>query len=80
MANQDQDPGTALREVETTELLEWIQTARKLVDVHFPRESAAANSAMVLDTARTLMIADRLDAVGASLRQLNRTLESTKRG
>ena len=76
MATQNSEAVQKHREAVSAELYEWILTARTLVDAHFPRESAAAHSAMVLDAARTLMLADRLGAVGASLRQLNRTLDS----
>ena len=69
----------AAREALAEDFLGWINTARPLVDAHFPRESTAAHNTMVLEAARALMMVDRLATIEAAVDRLTRALETETR-
>jgi len=39
-----------------SQFYEWIVEARKLVDAHFPNEVSSAHNAMIIETAKSMMM------------------------
>ena len=69
------DPCAAERQAVADEFLHWVSVARRVVGDHFPAERTEPHNQMVIDTARSLMIADRLGRVETSLRGLRAALD-----
>ena len=72
------DPREAERQAVADDFLHWVSVARKVVADHFPSERTEPHNMMVIDTARSLMLADRLGRVETSLQGLHATLPRTK--
>ncbi len=62
----------------SSEFLHWINIARELIADHFPAERAEPHNAMVIDTARTLMLADRLGEIETTLEGIREALRTSK--
>lgn len=62
----------------STEFLHWITIARELVADHFPSERTEPHNALVINTARTLMLADRLGEIDTTLEGIQSALENAK--
>ena len=60
------------------EFLHWVGIARQLVSEHFPSERAEPHNQTVIDTARSLMLADRLGQIETSLQGLRAALPPAK--
>ena len=69
---------TAQRQDITDDFLHWIKVAREIVADHFPSERTEPHNLMVIDTARTLMLADRLGTIETTLEGLRTALETSK--
>ena len=61
------------------EFLHWITVARELVADHFPSERTEPHNALVINTARTLMLADRLGGIETTLARIESALENAKK-
>ena len=49
---------------------EWIVEARKLVDQHFPNEVSSAHNAMVVDTAKSMMMMHKLGEIEMAINDI----------
>jgi len=66
------------RQAVAEEFLHWVSVARQVVADHFPAERTEPHNMMVIDTARSLMLADRVGRVETSLQGLHAALSCTK--
>ncbi|MEZ5777856.1 MAG: hypothetical protein R3E44_05795 [Paracoccaceae bacterium] len=79
----DRDQETVLardrrQQAVTDDFLHWIAVARELVADHFPSERAEPHNALVIDTARSLMLAHRLGGIEATLEGMKQALAISK--
>ena len=77
----DIEPATAQPRSQemSNEFLHWITIARELVADHFPSERTEPHNALVINTARTLMLADRLGAIETSLEEIQLAIGNVKK-
>ncbi|MCB6179676.1 hypothetical protein LHP98_16255 [Rhodobacter sp. Har01] len=68
----------ARRKAVADDFLLWVTLARQVVADHFPAERTEPHNQMVIDTARSLMIADRLGQIETSLEGLRAALALSK--
>ncbi len=60
------------------DFLHWVSVAREIVADHFPAERAEPHNQMVIDTARSLMIAERLGDIETTLEGIRDALAHSK--
>ena len=74
----DSEPTTAHPRSQemSKEFLHWITIARELVADHLASERTEPHNALVINTARTLMLADRLGGIETSLEEIRSALEN----
>ena len=58
------------------QFLEWIIMARELVDDNFPNETASAHNALVLETAKSMMMMHQLSEIEMSVDDIRYALEN----
>ncbi|MDT8856982.1 hypothetical protein RNZ50_18475 [Paracoccaceae bacterium Fryx2] len=68
----------AQRRAVADEFLQWITLARRIIADHFPAERSEPHNQMVVDTARSLMLAQRLGQTESTLEGLRVALVQTK--
>ncbi len=49
---------------------EWITEARKLVNQHFPNEVSSAHNAMVIETAKSMMMMHKLGEIEMAINDI----------
>lgn len=60
------------------DFLHWVSISRQIIADHFPSERAEPHNAMVVETARSLMLAHRLGQIETTLEGIQQALESSK--
>lgn len=58
------------------QFLEWIVEARTLVDDNFPNERASAHNALVLETAKSMMMMHQLSEIEVPIDDIRYALEN----
>ncbi|MCB2127065.1 MAG: hypothetical protein H6897_04170 [Rhodobacteraceae bacterium] len=66
------------RETVQADFLHWVAVARDIVTDHFPSERTEPHNQMVIDTVRSLMIAERLGTIETTLEGLRQVLAHSK--
>ena len=62
----------------TADFLHWVTVAREIVADHFPSERTEPHNQMVIDTARSLMMAESLGAIQMTLEGIRNALAHSK--
>jgi len=80
MANETQTraPKTSKRRKKKipSQFLEWISAARELVDAHFPNEVSSAHNALIIETAKSMMMMHKLGEIEMSIDDIRYALEN----
>ncbi len=58
------------------EFLEWIFHARELVDAHFPNDTSSAHSAMIIETAKSMVMMQKMSEIKKSVHDMSLALEN----
>ena len=53
-----------------SQFYEWIVEARKLVDAHFPNEVSSAHNAMVVETAKSMMMMHKFGEIEMAINDI----------
>ena len=69
----------ATRRQVSSDFLYWVHEARKIITDHFPAERNEPHNALVVSTARTLMMAESLTEIEHVLDDIRLALENPKR-
>ncbi len=55
---------------------EWIVKARELIDANFPNERASAHNALIIETAKSMMMMHQLSEIEVSIDDIRYALEN----
>ncbi|PIE16352.1 MAG: hypothetical protein CSA68_02700 [Rhodobacterales bacterium] len=58
------------------EFYHWVAEARSLVEAHFPNESASAHNALIIETAKAMMLMHKLDLISFTVDDIRVALEN----
>ncbi len=76
MQTQITDPGQRIKADIAHEFLEWVFHARELVDAHFPNDASSAHSAMIIETAKSMMMMQKMGEIKKSVHDMSLALEN----
>ena len=68
--NQPTEAHISRRNDIPSQFYDWIVEARKLVDQHFPNEVSSAHNAMVIETAKSMMMMHKLGEIEMAINDI----------
>lgn len=75
--NQELSEALKKRKIDIPEqFYEWVVAARELIDANFPNERASAHNALIIETAKSMMMMHQLSEIEVSIDDIRYGLEN----